>query len=774
MSDDKKIYDRFNSEIQYMIIYAKAASIHANVDRIYPESLMAGLLTMGVNSVSKKLVDFNIDLEKALKIFKGNLLQRFKVEDENYSCESIKPDKIVREICQKACDIGDELGHSVIGVEHIFVGALGICSEIKNKFESLGLDVNNFNAQIFEDFEKSNVKKPKRRTESPRKKKESPQGCPLDSFCIDMTEKASENHYDPIMLRDQEIEEAITVLCRRNKSNPILVGEPGVGKTAVVEGICQRIVSKTVPDKLKDAKIFCLEMGTLVAGTKYRGEFENRLKAIVDSLKENDNYILFIDEIHNLVGAGSASGSVDAANMLKPELARGLKCIGATTHAEYKKIFSGDGALDRRFENINIDEPSAQDTIRIVNGMKNRLEEYHKCSITEDAIEMAVKLSERYKPDKHFPDKAIDCLDTACAKFAWHDDEKFDITNEDIAIVISKQCKIPLEIILWDNYERIQNTEKVLHENIKGQDHAIDAISRVLKNSYSGVRNPDRPIGVFVFGGQSGTGKTHTAKCLAKTIFDNELSFIRVDMSEYSESHSVSKITGSPPGYVGFQETNTLADKIRKRPYSVLLLDEIEKAHPKSIKLFLQAMKDGFYTDATGDKVNCKNLIMIMTGNFGMNEKPKPSLGFGGDVSNDKFQILEKQRIIDFCKQEYGAEFVNRVDEFIPFLPLEEKSLKDIIKINVNLLSQRIDRKNVEIQFHSSVYKELFNLMESDHGMNAMLIDRLLAKYLEPCIADAFLKIESSESNSFVISISVKDKKFISSKRQKKSSKNTK
>jgi ATP-dependent Clp protease ATP-binding subunit ClpA len=756
---DEKLYDRFNDDVQYMFIFAKAASIQANVDQIYPESFVIGLLTMGANDVSKTLALHNVDLEAILKEFKvdlANLKCPKKLSDSAY--ERIKPNQAVQDICAKACKIGDGLGQKSIGVNHIFMAILELCPEIKSKFIKNGVKIVPFVKML------SDIGGVKSKTKG---KKEVSNDSAIKAFCTDMTKCAEENKFDPILLRDNEIEEAITILCRRNKSNPILVGDPGTGKTAIVEGICQRIISKTVPHKLQEARVFSIEMGALIAGTKYRGEFENRLKDIIKEFHDNPNYILFIDEIHNMVGAGSASGSIDAANMLKPELARGLKCIGATTNAEYKRIFSNDGALDRRFEKIKIDQPTPEQTIRIIHGIKNRLEEYHKCTISDDAIEMAVKLSARYKPEKFFPDKAIDCIDTACAKFAWKDQENSQIVGQDIAMVISKQCKIPLEMILWDSYSRIQNTEDILKGKIISQDHAIMAISRVLKNSYSGVRDQNKPIGVFVFGGESGTGKTLTAKELANALFENESSFIRLDMSEYSESHSVSKIIGSPPGYVGYKDSHVIADYIRNRPYSVLLLDEIEKSHPQVVKLFLQAMKEGFFTDANGEKVNCKNLIIIMTGNFNMHTKSGGGLGFGNSTTVDETQ-LGREKLIKFCKEIYGEEFLNRVDDFIAFLPINEADLKKIAGLELNKLLNRIERKEICISFSNDVIDKLIELSKSEHGLNAMKIERLVSKYIEPCLADMFLNLEKEDNMNYNVIIEVKNDKFIAKKSKKK------
>ena len=763
--NQKKVYDKFNNDVQLMIIFSKAASINANIDCMYPESLIVGLLTMGVNDVSSTLIRHNIDLEKCLKVFKTRLIDRkgSKKSSEPISYDSLKISRGVVETCKLANQISIDHKIEWIGIQHIFLALLTLFPDIKKFFTDCGLNLNEFSEEMKNVKQKDHVA-PKNQ---PSQKQSQKQSTSLEAFCVNMTKLAADNKYDPIIARENEIEEAITVLCRRSKSNPILVGDPGVGKTAVVEGICQRIVNKTIPKKLYDSQIYSLNLGAMVAGTKYRGEFEKRLQSLLKELNENTNVILFIDEIHSVIGAGSASGSLDAADMLKPALAKGLRCIGATTIAEHKKIFSGDGALDRRFEKIDIDQPSEENVKKILIGIKPRLEEYHKCVITDDAIDTAIRLSARYKPSKNFPDKAIDVIDTACAKYAWSEDKHAQITAHDVAMVISKQCSIPIEIIMWNNYERIKNTETTLKNSVVGQDHALSSICRVLKNSYSGMRNPQKPIGIFVFGGQSGTGKTHTAKELAKALFDSESSFIRLDMTEFSEPHSVSKIIGSPPGYVGFNEVNVIADKIRRKPYCVLLLDEIEKAHPDTIKVFLQVMGEGFFTDSVGNKVNCKNIIMIMTGNFGMNEKSKSGLGFKEDSAKGNLE-KEKCRMIDFCKTMYGVEFINRVDDFIPFMPLNDEALIGVAKLQLNELSKRIVGKHCNISFSDDVSKELVKLSKNEHGINAMNLDRLISSKLEPCLADVLLTIEDQENHT--ITIEVTNGEFIAKKQKTKKS----
>lgn len=753
---NQKIYDKFDPDVSWMIIHAKAASINAEVDCLYPESFVIGILNIGENSVTSLLLQSGVDLEKCLKTFKLKLAEKKnkKSPEDTANYENLKKAKIIDEVIRAADKNSIDWGQDFVSLQHIFLAILQLCPDIRKLFENEGMNFKEFIDKIKKHKQKKSQKnKVATNSTSPSSSK----GSILDTFCVNMTEQASQNKYDPIIAREAEIEEAITILCRRNKSNPILIGEPGVGKTAIVEGICQRIVSNTVPKKLRGSRIYAVDVAGMVAGTKYRGEFEKRLQDLLKELKDDEGAILFIDEIHSIVGAGSASGSLDAANMMKPALARYLKCIGATTNAEYKKYFSGDGALERRFEKLEIDEPSKENVHKILSAIKPRLEEYHKCLITDNAIDMAIRLTDRYTPEKHFPDKAISCLDTACAKYAWIDNDQPTISPNDIAMVISKQTKIPMEVILWDNFERIKNTENSLISRVIGQDHAVKTICRTLKNAYSGVRNPDKPIGIFVFGGPSGTGKTYLAKELAKILFSSETSFVRMDMSEYSEPHSVSKITGSPPGYVGFNEVNIVADKIRRKPYCVLLLDEMEKSHPDVMKLFLQVMSDGAFSDSVGNKVNCKNLILIMTGNFGMNTKSGTSIGFTDNVSKSDIQI-EQTRLIQYCKDRFGAEFVNRIDDFVPFVSLTEKDLIQIAKLRMEDFITRIHKENCKIVFGDGVAENIVEMSKDEHGMNANVINRIIEKNLETVLADAFLSLDND--SSYTINVDIKDGEF--------------
>lgn len=752
---DKKLYERFDKTVSQVVVYAKAASINAKVDCIYPESFMIGILTTGVNPVTSVLVDMNVDLEKCLKLLKEELLKK-KVNNEvkgeiNY--EDLTISKQTLEVCKNANKIRTETFPSEnIGVHHVFISLLKISDFIQKIFSK-----ENVTSEKFISAFKENDSL----VEAGDTKKTSKGGTgSLESFCINVTRQAENNELDPIISREKEIETAITILCRRNKNNPILLGAPGVGKTAIVEGLAQRIVSGTVPKHLIGSKVYSLSLSSLVAGTKFRGEFEERIQGLVNEIQKSKDCILFIDEIHTLIGAGSASGgALDASNILKPFLARSdLRCIGATTLDEYKKYFSKDGALARRFQQIMVEEPTKEQMKQILAGIKPKFEEYHKCIITSDAIDSVITLSDRYLKDRNFPDKAIDCLDMCCAKHAWEYEKNIKpvIEQKDVALVISEQCGIPIEVILWDDNERIIKIEDFLSNRIIGQKKAIDTVCKILKNAYSGIRNPDRPIGSFVFGGQSGTGKTYTAKEMAKAIFGKDSSFIRLDMTEFSESHSVSKLVGSPPGYVGFQETDIFIDKIKRKPYCLVLLDELEKAHPDVIKLFLQVMSDGTMTDSSGNKADLKNVVLIMTGNFGMDNSSKGSLGFSEDKKKDMFEE-EQERLISYCKDRYGAEFINRVDEFIPFMPLMDNDLKSIIKIRLGEISSRIEGRNCKLEFSDEVYDLIIKMGKSDHGKNAAVLNRIISKKIEPCISDALMSLDK---NFHVITVIANDDKF--------------
>lgn len=747
---EKKAYERFDNTVNQIVVFAKAASINAKVDCIYPESFMIGMLTTGANEVTTVLSDMGINLEKCLAVFKKELASKRNENaaktEPNY--EDLTISKQVVDACKMANKIRTETFSSdYISSHHLFLALLKLSPFVKETMDKEKFDIDNFLDGL------KKLREPVSAGDS-RKTVGKGQYSALEAFCTDVTRLAKDNKLDPILARDKEIEAAITILCRRGKNNPILIGAPGVGKTAVVEGISQRIVSGTIPKQLMGCKLYSLNLSSLVAGTKYRGEFEERIHALVKEVQNTTNCILFIDEIHTLVGAGSASGgALDASNILKPFLARNdLRCIGATTLDDFKKYFQKDGALERRFQQIVVEEPNKEQMHQILAGIKPKFEEYHGCIITDDAIDSVINLCSRYLPDRNFPDKAIDVVDTSCAKHAWesHKAQKPTITGKDIANVISELCQVPIEVILWDDNERIVKIETALSSRVVGQKYAIETVCKILKNAYSGVRNPLRPIGSFVFGGKSGTGKTYMAKELSKAVFGKDSSFIKLDMTEFSEKHSVSKLIGSPPGYVGFQETDLFIDKIKRKPYCIVLLDELEKAHPDVMKLFLQVMSDGEMTDASGNKADFKNVILVMTGNFGMSSgEGKGTLGFSEVASKDPFKEAQN-KLISYCKEQYGEEFINRVDEFVPFMPLSDDDLKIIVKMRMGEIGTRLENRNCKLAFSDNIYDLLIKLSKEEHGANATILNRLISKKIEPCISDAL--IECGEGSTIMIS----------------------
>jgi ATP-dependent Clp protease ATP-binding subunit ClpC len=763
MEGKKNIYDKFDKTSQQIVVRASAASVDAEIDTIYPEAFMIGILLCGSNCVTNTFLDMDMDLNKCLKNFKKKLLSRRSLDSNPMQkaihYNELKISKEILNVVETADKYSVEEECNNITIEHIFCALLKVSPYIAIVLEQEGFTMDRFMERLDgpdSDKELAGVGlKPLNKSRKTNA---------LKAFCTDLTEEASNNKFDPIIARETEIELAITILCRRGKNNPIFLGNPGVGKTAIVEGIAQRIVSGTVPKQLLGTKLYSLNLSSIVAGTKYRGEFEERLQALVKEIQNDPKCMLFIDEIHTLIGAGSASGALDASNILKPFLARSdLRCIGATTLEDYKKYFQKDGALVRRFQQIMVEEPDHDQMRKILVGIRSRYERYHDCIITDDALDAVINLSARYLSDKRFPDKAIDCMDTACAKFAWHNREtagKPTVTATDIARVVGEICQIPVEVILWDDNERIKKIEQTLLSRVIGQDAAINTVCKILKNAYSGIRDPHRPIGSFVFGGQTGTGKTYMAKELAQAVFGKEDSLIRVDMTEFTEPHSVSKLIGSPPGYVGFREIDIFVDKIRRKPYCIVLLDEIEKAHKDVMRLFMQVLSDGQMTDAVGEKVDFKNVVIIMTGNFGLNTPPQASLGFN---SKEVKQVAdeEQKRLVSYCQNKYGSEFINRIDEFIPFMPLSDESLRKITGLMLNEIVGRVVNRNCGIVFSDKVFDLLVEKSKKEYGKNANIFKRLISREIEPCVSDILMDAGNA---AYAISIDVEDGAFVGHK----------
>ncbi len=718
------------------------------------------------------------------------------------------------------------LGHKYIGTEHLLMAIIrdgeGVAVKI---LLDLGVNLQNFytdmiraidGAQQEEEFIQS-----KGYQNASKKKSSTPT---LDKFGRDFTALAAENKFDPVIGRSEEIDRVIQILSRRTKNNPCLIGEPGVGKTAVIEGLAQKIVSGDVPEILKDKRLVTVDLSSMVAGAKYRGEFEDRLKKAVEEVINAGNVILFIDEIHTIVGAGSAEGAIDASNILKPSLARGeLQLIGATTIKEYRKYIEKDAALERRFQPVTVGEPSVDETYSILLGIRDRYEAHHSVKITDSALMAAAKLSARYITDRFLPDKAIDLIDEAASKkrlkgltapndvkalekqldalskekeeaITTQDFEKAaqirdkentlkkqideqkqewkgssaandsTVTDEDIADIVSDWTKIPVNKLAETESERLKNLENILHERVIGQHEAVSAVAKAIRRGRAGLKDPKRPTGSFLFLGPTGVGKTELSKALAEAMFGSEDSIIRVDMSEYMEKHSVAKFIGSPPGYVGFEEGGQLTEKIRRKPYSVLLFDEIEKAHPDVFNIMLQVLEDGILTDAQGRKVDFRNTVIIMTSNLGAknilnNNSAKLGFSVNSDTDNSKNEYEQiKNKVMDEVKKAFKPEFLNRIDDIIVFSRLNEENIKDITRLMLSTLTKRLENNDIQAEFTedavSLIAKEGF-----DPTYGARPLRRAIQSKIEDMLSEKI--IDGSIRHGAKITIDAKDGQFL-------------
>ena len=647
-------------------------------------------------------------------------------------------------------------------------------------------------------------------------------GSVIEQYCTDMTARAEEGKQDPVVGREEEMYRLMQVLSRRTKNNPVLIGEPGVGKTAIAEGLAQRIAAGVVPEKMKDKRIYTLDLPGMIAGSKYRGEFEERMKGLISEVESNGNIILFLDEIHTMIGAGGAEGAIDASGILKPSLARGeLQLIGATTITEYRKYIEKDAALERRFQPVSVEEPSKEQCLEILKGLKGRYESHHKVLIRDEALEAAVSMSERYITDRNLPDKAIDVLDESCSKVSLkgykvpenltaldlrlkelekqkeesikngcfeeasllqkeqEEAEKKseqlkkrfqkktsssqpEVTEEDIAEVVSSWTKIPVQKLAESDTDRLKKLESVLHQRVIGQEEAVKAVARAVKRGRVGLKDPKRPIGSFLFLGPTGVGKTELSKALAEAMFGNEESMIRVDMSEYMEKHSVSKMIGSPPGYVGHEEGGQLSDQVRTHPYSVLLFDEIEKAHPDVFNILLQVLDDGHITDSKGRKIDFSNTVIIMTSNAGAKAIIEPKkLGFAAkdDPAGDYKRM--KQNVMDEVKQIFRPEFLNRIDEIIVFHALEKTHMKKIVTLMCRDFTKRIeDQMDIRLTLRESA-KALIAEKGTDAKYGARPLRRALQTELEDKLAEAILNGEVKRGDCIEAGTVKKEIRFI-------------
>ena len=696
-----------------------------------------------------------------------------------------------------------KLGSEFIGTEHLLIG---IMREGDSVAVRIMMDLNANPQKLYNEIVKvinedenagANDKQPKGKARGSYN-----QTPTLNQYGTDLTKKATEGKLDPVIGRKDEIQRVIQILSRRTKNNPCLIGEPGVGKTAVAEGLAEKIIAEDVPEMLKNKRVVSLDIASMVAGAKYRGDFEERIKKCLEEVKKAGDVILFIDEVHTIVGAGSAEGAVDAANILKPLLARGeVQVIGATTLNEYRKYIEKDSALERRFSPVTVGEPTNEETIEILKGIRDRYEAHHNVKITDEAIKAAVELSTRYINDRFLPDKAIDLVDEAASRVKMRtytqpdtlkkleeeisamnkekDDaikvqdfekaaglrdkinvekeklqkekEKWEskntksittLTEEDIAEVVASWTGVPVKKLTQTENEKLRNLEQTLHQRVIGQNEAVDAVAKAIRRGRVGLKDPNRPIGSFLFLGPTGVGKTELSKALAESLFGNEDAMIRIDMSEYMEGHSVSKLIGSPPGYVGFDEGGQLTEKIRRKPYSVILFDEIEKAHPDVMNMLLQILDDGRLTDAQGRTVNFKNTVIIMTSNIGARLiTDKTTLGFSaGDKNEESQKEYEtiKKDVMGELKKQFRPEFINRIDEIIVFHKLNDEDIKQIIDIMLNQVTKRMKAKDIELEIDNSV-KELIAKKGVDTNYGARPLKRAIQNILEDKIAEEIL-----------------------------------
>ena len=813
---------KFTSKAEKSLEISKDIAIELGHNYIGTDHLLYGLVKEGSGIANKVLENQNVTAEAVLE----------KIEELIGSCE-VKSNQTLgftprtKRVIENAFMEARKLGSDFIGTEHLLIG---IMRETDSVAVRIMMDLKVNSQKMYNEIVKViNEYDSNEETTKSKGKSNNYNSTPtLNQFGSDLSKIAKEGKLDPVIGRKNEIERIIQILSRRTKNNPCLIGEPGVGKTAVVEGLTQKIVEGNVPEILKEKRVVTLDISSMVAGAKYRGDFEERIKKALKEVKKTGDVILFIDEIHTIVGAGAAEGAIDAANILKPLLARGeVQIVGATTLNEYRKYIEKDSALERRFQPVTVDEPSVEDSINILKGLRDKYEAHHNVNITDEAIESAVKLSNRYINDRFLPDKAIDLIDEASSKVrlktytqpdeikkleekieklgkekeeaiavqdferaallrdkeqkekaklekeknSWKDNNiksVRNITSEDVAEVIALSTGIPTQKINQNENDKLKNIDKFLHERVIGQNEAVEVVAKAIKRGRVGLKDPNRPIGSFLFLGPTGVGKTELSKALAENLFGNENSIIRVDMSEYMESHSTSKMIGSPPGYVGFDEGGGLTEKIRRKPYSVILFDEIEKAHPDVLNMLLQILDDGRLTDSHGRTVNFKNCVIIMTSNIGaILITDKKTLGFSsGDNKQEKEYENTKKEVMIELKKGFRPEFINRIDEIIVFHKLTEDELSQIVDIMFEKIRNRIKEKNIKLEIDETA-KKLIIKKGTDTNYGARPLRRAIQNIVEDKLAEEILEGNLKSGDTAII-IAREDEIEVNIKSEKK------
>lgn len=794
---------RFTDDAQRVLSFAQEAALELGHDYVGTEHVLIGLIKVKNGVAAKALNELGLSAETIIEDVEEHIGRGNKKASSVYMTPRVK------HVLELAVEVANHMNHNYVGTEHILLGLLSDGGGV-----AVGILRNhNIRANDIVDTIRTILGSSDSASHSGEDRKDNSSLGELADFSTDLNESAKQGKIDPVIGRDKEIARVIQILSRRTKNNPVLIGEPGVGKTAIAEGLAQRIVNGNVPEILRNKRIISLSISSMLAGAKYRGEFEERLKKAIDEVQKHDDMIIFIDEIHTLVGAGATEGAMDAANILKPALARGeFQVVGATTLDEYKKHIEKDAALERRFQPVLVGEPSEEDALEILKGLRDRYEAFHKAKITDEALEAAVSLSSRYITDRFLPDKAIDVVDEAASKVRMkvfsaapdvkaletqladvkkekeaavtaqefekaaemrdeekriekeindkkkaakeNSDAKLVVTDEDIASVVAQWTGIPVSKIAQEESESLLHLEEELHKRVIGQDEAVVAVSKAVRRARAGLKDPKRPIGSFLFLGPTGVGKTELARALAVALFGDETAMIRLDMSEYMEKHTVSRLVGAPPGYVGYEEGGQLTDAVRRKPYSVILLDEVEKAHADFFNILLQVLDDGRLTDSQGRTVDFRNTVIIMTSNLGAKalRKDSPELGFlaakKADSNTEDVSVVNfkeaKKSVMDSVKRHFRPEFLNRIDEMIVFHALTSNDLKQIVTILMDTVVKRLGDMGLSLEI-SPAAMDMLVKEGSDFSMGARPLKRAIQRLIEDPISDLILQGNAPE-----------------------------
>ena len=808
---------RFTDDAQRVLSFAQEAALELGHDYVGTEHVLIGLIKVKNGVAAKALNELGLSAETIIEDVEEHIGRGNKKVSSVYMTPRVK------HVLELAVEVANHMNHNYVGTEHILLGLLSDGGGV-----AVGILRNhNIRANDIVDTIRTILGSSDSASHSAEDRKDNSSLGELADFGTDLNESAKQGKIDPVIGRDKEIARVIQILSRRTKNNPVLIGEPGVGKTAIAEGLAQRIVNGNVPEILRNKRIISLSISSMLAGAKYRGEFEERLKKAIDEVQKHDDMIIFIDEIHTLVGAGATEGAMDAANILKPALARGeFQVVGATTIDEYKKHIEKDAALERRFQPVLVGEPSEEDALEILKGLRDRYEAFHKAKITDKALEAAVSLSSRYITDRFLPDKAIDVVDEAASKVRMkvfsaapdvkaletqladvkkekeaavtaqefekaaemrdeekriekeindkkkaakeNSDAKLVVTDEDIASVVAQWTGIPVSKIAQEESESLLHLEEELHKRVIGQDEAVVAVSKAVRRARAGLKDPKRPIGSFLFLGPTGVGKTELARALAVALFGDETAMIRLDMSEYMEKHTVSRLVGAPPGYVGYEEGGQLTDAVRRKPYSVILLDEVEKAHADFFNILLQVLDDGRLTDSQGRTVDFRNTVIIMTSNLGAKalRKDSPELGFlaakKADSNTEDISVVNfkeaKKSVMDSVKRHFRPEFLNRIDEMIVFHALTSNDLKQIVTILMDTVVKRLGDMGLSLEI-SSAAMDLLVKEGSDFSMGARPLKRAIQRLIEDPISDLILQGNAPEGA--IIKADVEDEHIV-------------